>query len=70
MAVYDVNEAIAIAHNLIIIDDEEVASLEYENRPRGNLYIPYWQNEKFDFDQMNNDECRAEFRFKKKKFSI
>ena len=66
MAVYDVNEAIAIAHNLNIIDDEEFALLEFENRLRGNLDIPYWQYEKFDLDRMNNDECRAEFRFEKR----
>ena len=66
MAVYDVNEAIAIAHNLNIIDDKEFTLLEYENRPRGNLDIPYWQHEKLDVDRMNNDDCRAEFRFEKR----
>ena len=60
----EVNEVLAVARDLEIIEDEEFAVLEWENRPR-NLNIPYWQYDKFDFEQMNEDECKAEFRFKK-----
>ncbi|XP_065067584.1 uncharacterized protein LOC135693124 [Rhopilema esculentum] len=66
MAENNINDALAIAHNLNVIDDEELALLEFENRPKPYLEIPYWQYKKFDLDEMTNDECKGEFRFEKR----
>ena len=55
-----VNNFLAVARDLEIIEDEEFAVLEWENRPR-NLNIPYWQYDKFDLEQMKEDECRVSF---------
>ena len=68
MAENNINDALAIAHNLNVIDDEELALLEFENRPKPNLEIPYLQYEKFNLDEMTNDECKGEFRFEKRDF--
>ena len=60
------NAAVFMAHKCDIINDQEMALLENVNRPHENLIVPYWQYEKFDLDQMTNDECKSEFRFDKK----
>ena len=61
----EVNDALAIAYGLDILDDEEFALLHEEHGSK-NLEIPYWQYKKFNFDRMNNDKCKAEFRFNKR----
>ena len=63
MAGNNVNAAVFMAHNLNVIDNQEMALLENVNRPKRNLAIPYWQYEKFDLEQMCNDECKSEFPF-------
>ena len=50
MAGNDVNAAVFLARNMNVI----------------NLIIPYWQYEKFDLDEMSNDECKSDFRFEKR----
>ena len=66
MAGNDVNAAVFMARNMNVINDQEMALLDNVNRPNGNLIIPYWQYEKFDLDEMSNDECKSEFRFEKR----
>ena len=66
MAGNDVNAAVFMARNMNVINDQEMALLENVNRPNGHLIIPYWQYEKFDLDEMSNDECKSEFRFDKR----
>ena len=58
----DLRNAILIVNAENLIDDEEFLLLYGLNKPK-NMEIPYWQYEKFDLDQMNDDECKAEFRF-------
>ena len=46
------------------LNDEEFVLLYDLNRST-NLELPYWEYDPFDLDQMNDDECRSEFRFLK-----
>ena len=46
------------------LTDEEFVLLYDMNRST-NLDIPYLDYERFDLDKMNDDECKAEFRFMK-----
>ncbi|CAB3996644.1 Hypothetical predicted protein [Paramuricea clavata] len=49
-----------------MIDDEELLLLLEENE-HSNLHIgfPYWKYEKFSLEDMRDDECEVEMRFKK-----
>ena len=49
-----------------LISDEECL-LFYDLNRSTNLDFPYEQYPLFDLDDMQNDECLAEFRFHKKK---
>ena len=62
----EVNDQIEAAYMLDVIDDAEYALLREINRPQRALVIPYWQYEKFDLENLEDDECRAEFRFEKR----
>ena len=53
MAGNDVNAAVFLARNMNVI----------------NLIIPYWQYEKFDLDEMSNDECKSEVLCEKRDIS-
>ena len=53
-----------IALELGDIDEEEFLMFYDINRTH-NLDLPYWKYEKFDLDNLENDECVAEFRFQK-----
>jgi len=57
-------EALLFAHDGGDINDEEFILLYDLNRST-NLDLPYWDYERFDLDSMNDDECKAEFRFLK-----
>ena len=59
----DVQNCLLLSHALNVIDDEELLLLYDLNRSK-NPDIPYW-NYNFDLDNMNDDECKAEFRFLK-----
>ena len=48
-----------------IISDEEFVLL-YDCSFSKNLELPYEEYEKFDFEEMADSECRAEFRVNKR----
>ena len=62
--VQETQELILLAHQDNQIDDEEFILL-YEDQEKRNLDLPYWKYEKFDLENMENDECVSEFRFEK-----
>ena len=37
--------------------------LIYDINLRSNLHLPYWIYDCFSLEDMNNDKCKAEFRF-------
>ena len=45
--------------------NEEEFILSFDINRSTNLDLPYWNYEKFDLENMSNDECKAEFRFLK-----
>ena len=59
-------EALLLMNDANVINDEELFLLQEANRPR-NLHIglPYWKYERFSLEDMRDDECEVEFRFKK-----
>ena len=58
----EVREAILLAHQNKMINDEEFALL-YDLNSSKNLDIPYWTYQPFDLDTMDDAECKTEFRF-------
>ena len=60
----EAREALLLANDLHLIDDEEMLLLYDLNRSK-NLDIPYWKYEKFELDSLSDDECKSEFRFLK-----
>ena len=66
MVIKNMNEAIAVACNFNAMDEAEFAVSGFENGHRVNL--PCWQYVKFDLDEIDNDECKAESRFEKDTF--
>ena len=58
----EAREALLIANDLDLIDDEEMLLLYNLNRSK-NLEIPNWKYEKFEL--YSDDECKSEFRFVK-----
>ena len=58
----ELNDLLFALHNDGVVNDEELLLLQDENRPR-NPQFPYWNYERFDLDQLEDDECKAEFRF-------
>ena len=57
-----VRDALLLAYNESIIDDEEFALL-YDYNQSKPLY-PYWMFDAFTFDSWNEAECEIELRFK------
>ena len=53
-----------LAHYDNIIDDEEFLLLIDMQKPK-NLHLPYWNYERFDLNNLAEDECISEFRFEK-----
>lgn len=60
----DVRNAVLHAHALGNIDDEEFLIL-YEEFTTKNLEFPYWKYDAFNLENMTDDECWSEFRFRK-----
>lgn len=58
----NVREALFHAHSSNMIDDEDFVFL-YDSNKSNNLDYPYWQYEKFDLENITDDECWSEFRF-------
>ena len=57
-------EVLQVHNDAGVIDDEEILLLEDLNRQR-NPQFPYWRYDKFDLEQLEEDECKAEFRMKR-----
>ena len=57
----EAREALLLANDLNLIDDEEILLLNDVNTSK-NLEIPYWKYDKFDLDSLSDDECKSEFR--------
>ena len=60
----EAREALLLANDLNLIDDEEMLLLYDLNRSK-NLDIPYWKYDKFELDSLSDDECKGEFLFLK-----
>lgn len=58
----DIRELLVLSHSYGMLSDEEFILLYNENISR-NPDFPYWTYDKFDLDDMTDDECKAEFRF-------
>ena len=63
MANLRVHEIIDAFYGANVIDDDEFLLLHEINRPR-NPRFPY-ERYNFNFEEMTEDECWAEFRFRK-----
>ena len=60
----EVREALLLMHSENYLNDEEFLLLYGINKSK-NPDFPYWNYPNFDLDQLNEDECIANFRFKK-----
>ena len=60
-ALRDVRNALLISYAFDLIDDYEFSVLFDINRSK-NPDFPYW-NYNFDLERLNDDECKAEFRY-------
>ena len=58
-----VRETLVFAYFDDIIDEEEFAGLYEENVSRE--VFPYWKYDRFSFHDMDETECKVEFRFHK-----
>ena len=57
-------ECIAYAHRKGFINDRQFLVLFDANTSK-NPDFPYWKYDRFDLDELGNDQCKAEFRFYK-----
>ena len=60
----EAREALLLANDLNLIDEEELLLLYDVNTSR-NLEIMYWKYDKFDLDSLSDNECKSKFRFLK-----
>ena len=58
----ETREALLLAHDQGIVDDEEFVLLFDLNKSKNPVY-PYWKYNGFDLDSMTDAECQTEFRF-------
>ena len=58
----ETREALLLAHDQGIVDDEEFVLLFDLNKSKNPDY-PYWKYNGFDLDSMTDAECQTEFRF-------
>ena len=58
----ELNDLLFALHNDGVVNDEELLLLQNENRPR-NPHLLYCNYERFDLDQLEDDKCKAKFRF-------
>ena len=61
----DIRNLLLLSHGDNLIDDEEFLML-YDINKSKNLDLPYQNYEKFELENLNEDECRSEFRFMKR----
>ena len=60
----DVSNALLISHSSNLINDEEFLML-YNLNSSKNPDFPYWNYQKFELENLSDDEYKAEFRFYK-----
>ena len=60
----EIRDLLLIAYSEKLLSDEEFVLLYEDFRPQ-NPEFPYFQYDTFNLHNMNDDECLAEFRFKK-----
>lgn len=65
----EIQDFIALAYNDKHISNEEFVLLYDEFQP-ANLDLPYSSYGEFDLDSMEEDECRAEFRVRKRDLEV
>ena len=61
MSFEDARDALVLYHDKGVIDDEEFCLLYDANRSKKPAF-PYEEYRKFDLEEMDNSECKAEFR--------
>ena len=59
-----IREILLLSYDDNLIDDEEFVLL-YDSSKSKNPDFPYWNYQSFDLDHMEDDECKAQFRFHK-----
>ena len=59
-----IREILLLSYDNNLIDDEEFVLL-YDSSKSKNPDFPYWNYHSFDLDHMEDDECKAQFRFHK-----
>ena len=69
MSFKDARDALVLYHDNGVIDDEEFCLLYDVNRSK-NPEFPYEEYGKFDLEEMDNSECKAEFRFRKEDIPV
>ena len=57
-------ECIACAYRKGFINDRQFVLL-YDANTSKNPDLPYWKYDRFDLDELGNDQCKTEFRFYK-----
>ena len=57
-------ECIAYAYRKGFINDRQFVLL-YDANTSKNPDLPYWKYDRFDLDELGNDQCKTEFRFYK-----
>ena len=63
----NVRDVLDLARGIDIIYEIDRQLLYNVNRvKRSNLEMPYWQYQRFDLERLTDDECRVEFRLKKR----
>ena len=69
MSFKDARDALVLYYDNGVIDDEEFCLLYDANRSK-NPEFPYEEYGKFDLEEMDNSECKAEFRFRKEDIPV
>ena len=60
-----IRDIILLTHTDRLIDDDECLLL-YDLNQSKNLDLPYLDHNRFDLDELNEDQCKSEFRFTKR----
>ena len=57
-------ECIACAYRKVFINERQFVLLHDANTSK-NPDFPYWKYDRFNLDEVGNDQCKAKFRFYK-----
>ena len=64
-AFHEIRDLLLIAYSDNLLSDEEEFLILYEDLKPQNPEFPYFQYDEFNLDNLSEDECLAEFRFRK-----